>query len=458
MSLPYQTAPGHSQVSAATRVLLNDLNVLDRNYAKELLDIYGNENYMVILEALGNTYQEVNADGRDFYHYEQGGAVMEAVKVNANVTGISAGANITVTLHSSSHRDSGTDSPIRVGETVRIMSSGFEAKIISVNKATAGAHTATLKPVRTTDALVSAGQTTVLSASDYLLFRGATEMGEGSDAVGSLAPLVNKITNTTTEIRDDFKVTDRADLEKTEYSVDGQQYYTYHGLRNMNKRFLNSIFFKIMEGVAVDNVTGSVGTKGVIPQVSALGSTLSYTAGSLAMSKFQELTRALDFFGGAGEYHGVLDTYLRQEVDSLFFGTYNNGAINYGSVGASQEAAVSYGFSSIHIDGYTFHLFKNKAFNPESVYKINPGSIVPEKKNFGIFLPQRINSDAKSGAQFPSFQVVYQPVQGQKIYTYETGGFSKGGNKTTKLEKNITMAAYAGARVFAANQFAILEG
>jgi hypothetical protein len=226
---------------------------------------------------------------------------------------------------------------------------------------------------------------------------------------------------------------------------------------------MNNAFFKIMEGVAVDNIAGTVGTTGVIPRVEAGGSTIQYTAGSFGggtgtdMANMQTITRTLNFYGGSGEYHFLQDIYQRQEVNNLLFGKYANGAISYGSVGGSQEAAASYGFSSFMIDGYTFHFFLNNMFSPEAVYHINAGALTPEKRNYGVLIPQRINSDAKTGKQFPSFQIVFQEVNGQRILTTETGMLAPS-NKTTTANKTLSMLSYVGARTFAANQYAIVEG
>jgi hypothetical protein len=95
-------------------------------------------------------------------------------------------------------------------------------------------------------------------------------------------------------------------------------------------------------------------------------------------------------------------------------------------------------------------------FSPEAVYHIAP-STTPEKRNYGCLIPQKINSDAKTGKQFPSFQIVFQEVNGQRILTTETGMLAPQ-NKTTDAQKTISMLSFPGVRVFAANQYAIMKG
>lgn len=466
------TFPAYSQGAVAgastNRQLLNDLNIFDRSFEKNLVRKYGAENYAIVQMALGNSVVEAKSDNRLFYHYEKRG-LHQAVSVKAAVVAPAAGANVTVTIGSSSATTFANDPsyysstlPLRPGEVVRIMTSGIEGQVVSVST---GAYplTAVIRPLVSTQAFVSAGSANLL-ASDFLMLRGAVNIGEGSTVLNGMSPILDKIENTTTEHRDDFTITDRAAIEKNEVDFgNGNQYYYYLAQDDMNRRYMNNAFFKIMEGVAVDNITGTVGTTGVIPRVAANGTTIQYTSGQFGgvsgtdMSNMQAITRSLNFYGGSGEYHFLQDIYQRQEVNNLLFGKYANGAISYGSVGGSQEAAASYGFSSFMIDGYTFHFFLNNMFSPEAVYHINPGALTPEKRNYGVLIPQKINSDAKTGKQFPSFQIVFQEVNGQRILTTETGMLAPQ-NKTTTANKTLSMLSFPGVRVFSANQYAIVEG
>jgi len=460
---------GATSTSAANRTLLNDLNIFDRSFEKNLVRKYGAENYALVQMALGNSVTEAKSDNRAFYHYEKRG-LHQAVQVKTVVTGPSAGATVTVSIGNTSASSYANDPsyyngtvagcPIRVGEVVRIMTSGIEGQVIAVTSSSYP-WSADIRPLKSSQAFTSAGSANLV-VSDWLLLRGAVNVGEGSTVLNGMNPILDKITNTTTEHRDDFTITDRADIEKNEVDFgNGNYYYYYLAQDDMNRRYMNNAFFKIMEGVAVDNLGsygGSVGTLGVIPRVAAAGTTVQYTASTKpTLDNIHDLTRSLNFYGGTGEYHFLQDIYQRQAVNDLLFGTYTNGAISYGSVGGSQEAATSYGFSSFMIDGYTFHFFLNNMFSPESVYHISAGALTPEKRNYGLLIPQKINSDAKTGKQFPSFQIVFQEVNGQRILTTETGMLAPQ-NKTTTANKTISMLSYPGVRVFAANQYAIFQG
>jgi len=463
MATPTNSYPAYSQgaisSSATNRTLLNDLNIFDRSFEKNLVRKYGAENYALVQMALGNSVTEAKTDNRQFYHYEKRG-LHQAVAVRVAVTGASSGAavNVTVglagaTVSTDPSYYSGT-TPLRVGEVVRVMTTGAEGQVTAINTAV-GVYPqiVAITPLQSSVAFN-------LAAGEYLMLRGAVNIGEQSGKLNGMAPILDKIFNTTTEHRDDFTITDRADIEKNEVDFgNGNFYYYYLAQDDMNRRYMNNLMFKVFEGTAITNtlIPGStVGTTGVLPRVEANGTTIQYAAGSAGLSDIHALTRSLNFYGGTGEYHFLQDIFQRQEINDLLFGKYNNGAISYGSVGGSQEAAVSYGFSSFMIDGYTFHFFLNNMFSPEAVYHIAP-TATPEKRNYGCLIPQKINSDAKTGKQVPSFQIVFQEVNGQRILTTETGMLAPS-NKTTDAQKTISMLSFPGVRVFAANQYAIFKG
>jgi len=457
------TFPGYSQgaisSSAANRTLLNDLNIFDRSFEKNLVRKYGAENYAIVQMALGNSITEAKTDNRQFYHYEKRG-LHQAVAVRTAVTGSTAGAAVDVTIGLAGSTIGADPSyysgqtPLRVGEVVRVMTTGLEGQVTAINTAV-GVYPQIVKitPLQSSVAFN-------LAAGEYLMLRGAVNVGENSSKLSGMSPVLDKIFNTTTEHRDDFTITDRADIEKNEVDFgNGNFYYYYLAQDDMNRRYMNNLMFKVFEGTAIDNTLipgNTVGTTGVLPRVAANGTTIQYTSGSAGLSDIHALTRSLNFYGGTGEYHFLQDIFQRQEINDLLFGKYNNGAISYGSVGGSQEAAVSYGFSSFMIDGYTFHFFLNNMFSPEAVYHIAP-STTPEKRNYGCLIPQKINSDAKTGKQVPSFQIVFQEVNGQRILTTETGMLAPS-NKTTDAQKTISMLSFPGVRVFAANQYAIFKG
>jgi hypothetical protein len=465
--MPTNTLPGYVPGNFATSQaqytnLLNDLNNTDPAYWPSLIRKYGNEDYSTLLDALGRTKIEAKIENRQFRHAEDSN-LHSSVRAAAQVTGTGAGASVTVAAHSSDHFSSGTKSPLVVGHVYEVHTSGVQAQCTAINTTTPNAHTFTLKPINAADAVTSAGSANIL-ADELFLDRGAVNIGEGSDKISGLFPTWTSIVNTVTEHRDDLNISDVADHEKLQIAIPGAGPGAYRlaATDRLNRRFMNDRTFKIFEGVAANNIAGTYGTVGLIPRVAASGMNIQYTAGSMTIADIQALTRSINFFGGTGDYHAIMDQFTKEAMSDLLFttykGTFNN--VSWESVGGSKEAAAAYGFDAFRINNVTLHMWVNPMFSTDTIYKrqtSTPGFY----KNYCILVPQRLdNRDARNGEVYPSLQVVYQgagPNADLKIYSYETGGIAPT-NKTTKMERNLTQIAYYGTRVFGASQFASFKG
>jgi hypothetical protein len=146
-----------------------------------------------------------------------------------------------------------------------------------------------------------------------------------------------------------------------------------------------------------------------------------------------------------------MDSYLRSRIDDALFDKYTAGAIQWASVGGSQDVAVKYGFDSIKVGGVTFHLKKYLPFNAEAVYGVAPGT--EYYKEFGILIPMKEGRDAQTGDKLPSLRIVYNEVEpGKEVKVWETGALAKVPT-SDKMELNVHHMAYCGIQVFAANQY-----
>jgi len=451
--------PAAISLPVSNRQLLTDLDLLQRHFMRQFFQKYGNQNYSDFLTMEGGA-KKVTVQGRDFYHHESRGKLHSKVTVNAQITAPAAGADVTVTITAGDHFRSGADSPLRVGEVVRVSTSGIEGKIVSVNKTTPSAHTATIRPLKSTQAFVSAGSAN-LAAGELLEFRGVTEAGERSTAPDPLINLTEKISNSTTEIRECWRETDRSLIETMEFDYEGQPFFKYKGMDETQRRFLNNKEFKLMFGDKADNLSavgGSVGTQGVIPRAIAGGQTVNYTPGSFSISTLNDLTRAALFNGGPMDYHGLLDIYLRQEFDAELFSQYDAGAINWATAGGTQQIAIGYGFRGISLDGFSFLLKTYKPFSPEAVYGATPTTGLPQFRNFGLFLPQGQVSDPKSSSMVPNIRIVINTVEGEpEIKTWQTGAYAKPQPIGEVAEVAVHWITYQGIEMAAANQYLILS-
>jgi hypothetical protein len=435
--------PGSVQLSGVTRSFMSDLSILKPQYYPQFIDKYGSQNYAQLLEALG---MKATVPSREYFHFESKGKLHSAVQLDGGaLDNVAAGAAINVAISSSFV--SGGKSPLRVGEVVENAATGVQYKITAVASATA----CTIKPL---DATVDPNTDLGATSTAHLLFRGITEAGEASSKFTSLTGLTEKKTFYTTEIREDFTISDRAKIEELYFEVNGQSYYTYKGLDEAVRRFMNNKEFKLMFGKpSTDAQIGSTGITGLVPQIEAGGQTYQWNASSsgFTIDDFHALARLADFNGGAQEYHFLMDSYLRSVVDDALFAKYQNGAIVWASVGGSSDVAVKYGFDSIKIDGITFHLKKYLPFNAEAVYGVAPST--EYYKNSGILIPMKDGRDAQTGDKLPSLRIVYNEVEpGKEVKVWETGALAKVPT-SDKMELNVHHMAYCGIQVFAANQY-----
>ena len=436
---PGNVQPTGGQVS---RQFVSDLSILKPQYYDKFIEKYGSQNYTQLLEALG---MKATVPSREFFHFESKGKLHSAVQLDGGaLANVAAGAAIDIAI-SSAFVDGGK-SPLRVGEVVENAATGVQYKITAVASATA----CTIKPL---DSSIDPNTDLGATSTAHLLFRGLTEAGEASTKFNSLTGLTERKTFFTTEIREDFSITDRAKIEELYFEVNGQAYYTYKGLDEAVRRFMNNKEFKLMFGKPTNNISGTVGTTGLVPQIEAGGQTYQWNASSsgFTIDDFHALARLADFNGGSSEYHFLMDSYLRTVVDDALFNKYTNGAIQWAAVGGSNEVAIKYGFDSLKIDGTTFHLKKYLPFNAEAVYGVAPST--EYYKNSGILIPVKEGRDAQTGDKIPSLRVVYNEVEaGKEIKVWETGALAKVPT-SDKMELNVHHMAYCGIQLFAANQY-----
>lgn len=442
MATPLQPGSVQPTSGQVTRQFVSDLSILKPQYYDKFIEKYGSQNYTQLLEALG---MKATVPSREFFHFETRGKLHSAVQLNGGaLASVAPGAAVDVEI-SSAFVNAGK-SPLRVGEVVENAATGAQYKITAVASATV----CTIKPLSST---IDANDDLGANSTAHLLFRGITEAGEASSKFSSLTGLTEKKTFYTTEIREDFSITDRAKIEELYFEVNGQAYYTYKGLDEAVRRFMNNKEFKLMFGKPTDNISGTVGTTGLIPQVEAGGQTYQWNASAsgFTIEDFHALARLADFNGGSSEYHFLMDSYLRTVVDDAIFSKYTAGAIQWAAVGGSQEVAIKYGFDSIKIDGTTFHLKKYLPFNAEAVYGVAPTT--EYYKNSGILIPVKEGRDAQTGDKIPSLRIVSNEVEpGKDIKVWETGALAKVPT-SDKMELNVHHMAYCGIQVFGANQY-----
>ena len=465
--------PGAISNPYVNRQLISDLQLLTPQYYKQYVEKYGNEDFTWWLATYGGMEEVKN---RNFFWFENRGKLMVGVQAAANVSGATANTAITITLASGDHYNSGTQSPLRVGETVRIASTNVEGQITSIPTTTANAFTFIVTPKKLGTSLTSAGQASTFLASDVLLFGGDMDAGEASSSINPLIHLDQQYNNNITEMRESWSASDLAEMTEVFYNSGasgaemaggaqaGTSYFTYKGLVKSNQRFINNVEFKLMRGNVVSNTaltaSGTVGSQGIIPKILQDGETVGYTPGTLDIAKLHEITRIMDVNGCANENMWLQDIYQRQNFSDGLFKEYPAGAYVWGSNEKSQDAAINYGVDTLKIDGYMFKVKKYKQFNTEMTTGITP--LTDYFRNFGIICPQGETRDAKDVTKaYKNITVMYQAppkggTTGNAIRVWQWGGGSQNPTSGTMTD-NIETITYRATRVVAANQFIIVQ-
>jgi len=455
--------PGAISVTGGvTRALISDLQLLTPQYYSKYVEKYGSEEFFMWLATYGGMEEVKN---RNFFWFENRGKLMVAVSNLTLVSSPAAAATVSVTI-SNADVYNANQSPLRVGETVRIASNNVEGVIVTVPTY----NTCTIRPKQSTQAF--AGSTGSLLAGEVLIFGGNTDVGEASGSVEPLIHLDTRYENNITEMRESFSATDLAEMTEVFYNSGvsgsemggggqaGTSFFTLKGLKKSNTRFLNNIENKLMRGDIQNNTglntTTSVGTQGFIPKIAADGETVGYTPGTLDIAKLHEITRIMDVNGCAKDNLWLQDIYQRQNFSDGIFKEFPAGAWVWGSNEKSEEANINYGVQSIMIDGYRFGVKKYSQFNTEVTTGKTP--TVDAFRNYGIICPQGSTRDAKdSTKEYKNIQVMYQaPVKGgttgNGIRVWQWGGGSMNPTDGT-MRDHVEMITYRGLRVCAANQF-----
>jgi len=458
-----------AQSGGTDRAIVSTLQLLTPQYYRNFVEKYGAENWSWWLATYGGMEQVNN---RNFFWFENRGKLQQGIQLASDATGATAGATVSCTLASGFHFDSGTASPLRVGETIYVASTGVGGEIIAITGTTANAFTFNVRPKQSTQSLASAGQVSTLLATDVLIFGGRVDVGEASTTATSQTYLTQKYDNNITEFHDSWAATDLGEM--TEVFVNsgvsggpiagaaqaGTSYFTYIGLTKKSQRFVNDGERKLMFGDIVNNTglgtTTSVGTQGFFPKIQADGETVGYTAGNLDIPFLHTLTRVMDVNGCTKQNMWMMDIFQKQDFSDGIFAQFPAGAFVWGQGEKSEEASVAYGFKIIDIDGYRFQTSKYRNLNTEAYTGLTPAT--DYYRNSGFICPLGETADAKTPSRtYKNITVMTQAPPkggtiGNGIRVWNWGGGSTAATDGT-LRDQIEMACYRGLRVVAANQF-----
>jgi hypothetical protein len=463
--------PGIIKVTGgATQAIISGLQLLTPQVYNKYIERYGPEMYDFFFQWIASFDGQHEVKNQNFFWFESRGKNQFAATNLVQVSTPSAGATVTVNIPAGDLYSSGTYSPLRVGETVRVASSNIEGQILTVP----AVDQATIRPKQSAQAFVSANSTSLL-AGEILIFGGLVDVGEASSNYEPQVHLDTKYDNDITEIREEYAATDLAEMTDVYYNSGitgsapagggqaGTSLFTYKSLVKTDVRFVNSIESKLMRGDAVTNTgllsTTSVGTQGFIPQIVANGETVNYTPGTLDLSKLHEITRVMKVNGCAKDNVWLQDIFQRQDFSDGIFQAYPAGAYVWGAGTNSQEATVAYGTQQLLIDGIMLRVKEYSPWNTEVQTGKTPN--VDYFRNYGVISPLGTVPDAKTYTPMKNISVMVQAPQGggtvgNGIRVWQWGGGSLNPSDGT-LRDHVSMVTYRGIRVCAPNQFVIVS-
>ena len=450
--------PGSFSTPRASYTLLSDLSLLSNYHGmwEKFIEKYpqvASYNYLLQLGSQG-AFKRINSDTRKYNHWEAKGKHLPRIAAAAGATGGGAGQAVTITLSTNSHEQSGTYSPVAPGMTYVNYRSGQYYQVTATNKTVAGAHTATIKPYKTTD-------TIVITTSDDLLFYGYVHQEEGSVKKDPLLKMDERITGEAVIIRNDERYTDLNIMEKIEHP---DEYYKIRQERDIVSDIWGVAELQCMFGIAPNNLDTTYGMNatnslGVIPQVVARGQVLN-TATAVNSAFWDDLNRRIDAEGYSREFDYLLDTELEMKIDNYLATTYNNGAVLDAGEGASKgKMSVARNYKSYSIHNNKFNFTKYAYFNGQQVW----GAVAStgQYSNYGLLIPQGEFFDSVEQQMMPRLAIRYQSmgngVGGDNLFKkWETGALAPTPTSDEAV-LGVHHIGYFGSQVFAANGYLITD-
>ncbi len=393
------------------------------------------------------------------FNHEEVGWMQEPLYASASVT-FTAGAANTITLTSSSLAG-GTKSPVAVGMAVL-----FKNDVFGVITAVPAENQITVTP--------SASQTFTVAANEAFIYAPASLVGEGSCAGASSLRFPPTNFNATMQFaRLDEMITDEAyasfssSVTFFDFAAgDGNSYpcWTHADLIDREIQFHNARELVTMTGMSFSNGAltglGLRGTNGVLPIIRTYGNLQPYAANAgVQISDYEDVTIVMEKNHAPREYIGSAGIEFLIESTKAIKDYFPNGAVSYGAFGGSQANAIEWGFTSVGMNGRTFHLQSNEIFNHPSFLGA-PGF---NYTGSAVFMPASKTTD-KGGNQVgyietPRLQGQCSPVLGYQHYVVDGTGIIQTGylRPTSCRRMNFTWWDTFGVEVFGARQLFLFQ-
>lgn len=406
----------------------------------ELTLRYGRQRLTGLLDLFG--YRKAT-NALEYSHYEQDRTYP---KIKATTAGAGANVAATFTVDTSATTPYTLDPspytgtpvnannyfPARVGDIIYIKPAAGSVSFGSYIQAIvtevtigSGVTASTFKAIGTDGATAIPA----IASADEIIIVGNAH-GEGSNQPLSRSFKSTKYTNQLQIFKDTLEITGtNKDIQKWfEDPKTGQMKYmlageeeTYNTFMNGNE--LNLLVNQGLVSPAVADAYASAGTpismnKGLIPEVITRGNEYNYsgTAG-LTVGDLDEIVLILDKQKGAKENIMLNGIALNGQIDRELGDRFKNGGISYGMFKADEKKAVDLGFSSVHINGYSFHKKPLDAFNDLQSLGADGFGFPYE----GMILPADMTASGEAGVKVPSLRTRF--LENQEFESVHIDGF-----------------------------------
>lgn len=457
-------APGnHGSVIGANLIVTSDLHKPE--YDSQYHTRYKGFDFYKIMEMLGRKKPIRN----DFIDHFERPRTMNAFQVATTSAGSGAGAAQTIAIHANSHNSNGQSFPM-VGDVV-LFPSGVRAKI-TAKVQTANANTITVTPLKSTDTIPA------VTALDYLfVFTSMFATGSSAPESRTWEPFV--VRSSLQIVRASHKIDNSATLSQswTMHELNANSPLVKNGgFRPGNYKYLRDEahtyeLFRIEQEMGLlYNVTSTnstitspgsdkrqYSTHGLIPSIEDGGiNPAAYTAGAFGLTNMETITTQLLQQGGATENLFFCGISLSQEMNGFIHSLFENGAVVYDTFGGAdaEKRAISYGFSSFNLDGYTFHKKVYNGFSHPELF----GNTDFDFAGDGFILPMDTQMEPKAGGKrIPSIEIIYKGdgSYNRDIVTQIGGGMRNDQSMATTSD-DVTEVHYlseCGIRTFGINRF-----
>jgi hypothetical protein len=366
--------------------------------------------------------------------WHEEGYVMANATIASFTGGASAGAAAVITLPASAHQNSGTRSPFKENNILKV--DGTQMFVVSKNTTTPNAHTITVTPLPTTvtlNTVLAAGKTIIISGSAY---------GEQTGYTEGMMNLPIKFEEQTGIVK--TKITTSGTLASNVMKVPGAL--------SGSDRFLYEAdmkcFLQHKSEVSLAALIGPGGTttdaagktvqvvKGAITQVLERGNDYGYN-GSLTYNDIQNLTRILIKQRAGNEHLMNVGHEADLMIEQFVSDSMRNGARIYldnqnGTL--KGQKLVDFGCDGFRLSNFTFVKKRMSEFNnPVSLYA--PGQEYPY---YVWTTPIANTKDPVSGQAGYALQFAYKGIQGPKGMNFDRKFYAPtpgGDGRTSEIDE-----------------------